>query len=146
MPPSSAIITHPPERKEPLLKALALFFAILLVAGCGSQPAAPKAETPATSDVSFAKDIQPMLTQTCMPCHAGGKDAKGKYDVTSYAGTMGNGLDSTPNVIAGNADSSTLYHLVSGTVQPQMPKGRPALDAGQLATIKKWIDQGAKNN
>jgi hypothetical protein len=59
---------------------------------------------------------------------------------------MGNGSDSIPDVIPGNADSSTLYRRVNGTVPPQMPKGRPPLSAAQLATIKKWIDQGAKNN
>jgi hypothetical protein len=132
-----------------MIKALALLFAALLIAGCGSQPAAPasaKTETPATVEVSFAKDVQPILTQTCMPCHAGGKDAKGSYDVTGYAGVMGNGSDSIPDVIPGNADSSILYLRLTGTLQPQMPKARPPLNAGQLTTVKKWIDQGAKNN
>jgi hypothetical protein len=128
------------------MKALALLFAAMLIAGCGSQPAAPKSETPANATVSYAKDIQPIFSQTCMPCHAGGKDAKGSYDLTCYSGAMGNGLDSIPNVIAGNADSSTLYRRVTGTVPPQMPKARPPLNAGQLTAIKKWIDQGAKNN
>jgi hypothetical protein len=125
------------------MKALAALFAILLLAGCGGQPAQTQASNAA---VSYARDIQPILTQTCMPCHAGGKDARGGYDLTCYPGTMGNGSDSTPNVIPGNADSSTLYVRLTGTVPLQMPKGRPALNAAQLATIKKWIDQGAKND
>ena len=130
------------------MKVLALLFAALLIAGCGNQPAAPapKAETPATSEVSFAKDIQPILTQTCMPCHAGGKDAKGSYDLTSYAGGTGNGSDSTPNVILGNADSSLFYLRLTGAVPPQMPKGRPPLNADQLTAVRRWIDQGAKDN
>jgi hypothetical protein len=125
------------------MKALALLFAALLIVGCGGQPARTQASN---APASFAKDVQPILTQTCMPCHAGGTAAKGKYDVTGYAGVMGNGSDSIPNVIPGNADSSTLYRRVNGTLTPLMPKGRPPLNAGQLATIKKWIDQGAKNN
>jgi hypothetical protein len=131
------------------MKALSLLFAALLIAGCGGQPAAPvapKAETPTTVDVSFAKDVQPIFTQTCMPCHAGGKDAKGNYDMTSYAGVMSNGEDAISNVLPGNADSSTIYRRLNDTVPPQMPKGRPALTAAQLATIQKWISQGAKNN
>ena len=80
-----------------------------------------------------------------MPCHAGGKDAKGNYDLTGYAGAMGPGKDPVANVLPGNADSSTLYLRLTGAVPPQMPIGRPPLDAAQLATIKKWIDQGAKN-
>jgi mono/diheme cytochrome c family protein len=132
-----------------MLKALALIFSSLLVVGCGSQPAAPaapKAETPATSDVSFAKDIQPMFSQTCMPCHTGGKDAKGSYDLTGYAGAMGPGKDPDANVLPGNADSSTLFLRLTGAVPPQMPIGRPPFNADQLTTIKKWIDQGAKDN
>ena len=123
------------------MKALALLLAVLLIAGCGSRTAGP-----ASGDVSFSRQALPIFSQTCMPCHAGGTAAKGKYDVTGYAGVMGNGSDSIPDVIPGNADSSTLYRRVNGTVPPQMPKGRPPLSAAQLATIKKWIDQGAKNN
>ncbi|MCX6843974.1 MAG: hypothetical protein NTX53_17055 [candidate division WOR-3 bacterium] len=125
------------------MKALASLFAVLLVAGCGGQPAQTQASNAA---VSCAKDVQPILTQTCVPCHAGGKDAKGNYDLTCYAGVTGNGEDSVPNVLPGNADSSTLYRRLNDTVPTQMPKGRPALTAAQLATIQKWINQGAKNN
>jgi hypothetical protein len=125
------------------VRALAILFVTLLFVGCGSQPAAPAAPK---AEVTFAKDIQPMLSQTCMPCHAGGKDAKGSYDLTGYAGVMGNGSDSIPDVIPGKADSSLLYLRLTGALQPQMPKARPPLNAGQLTTVKKWIDQGAKNN
>ncbi len=125
------------------MRTLALLFAALLIAGCGSQPAQTKASN---GPVSFAKDIQPIFTQTCMPCHAGGTTAKGNYDLTGYAGVMSNGSDSTPNVIPGNADSSTLYRRLIDAAPTQMPKGRPALSAAQLATIKNWIVQGAKNN
>jgi hypothetical protein len=125
------------------MRALAMLFVALLLVGCGSQPAAPAAPK---AEVTFAKDVQPILSQTCMPCHAGGKDARGSYDLTSYAGVMGNGLDSIPDVIPGNADSSFLYLRVNGVLKPQMPKERPPLSAAQLATIKKWIDGGAKNN
>jgi hypothetical protein len=124
------------------MKALALFFAILLVVGCGSQPAAPKAETPATSDVSFAKDVQPILAQTCMPCHSVGADAKSKYVLTGYEGVMGTGKDSVANVFAGNPDSSVLYELLQ---TGKMPPAGP-LDPAKVATVQNWINEGAKNN
>ncbi len=129
-----------------MLKVLALLFAVLLIVGCGSQPVASNAGTPAAGEVSFAKDIQPIFNQSCMPCHAGGQDAKGSYDLTCYANAMGSGKDSIANVLPGNADSSALCLRLSGAIPPQMPKGRPALDAAQLTTIKNWISQGAKNN
>jgi hypothetical protein len=122
------------------MKALALLFAVLLIAGCGSQPAAPKAET--TAEVSFAKDIQPMFNRSCMPCHSGGPDAQSKYVVTSYDGVMGTGKDSVPNVCTGNADSSLVCRLLkAGKMPPTGP-----LSPAQVELVNKWVAQGAKNN
>ena len=123
------------------MKALALLLVTLLLAGCGSRAAGP-----ASGDVSFSRQILPVFCQTCMPCHAGGTAAKGSYDLTGYVGAMSNGSDTIPNVIPGNADSSTLYRRLNDTLPPRMPKFRPALNATQLSTIQKWINQGAKNN
>jgi len=126
------------------MKVLALLFAALLIAGCGNQPAAPapKAETAAPAEVSFAKDVQPILTQSCMPCHSGGADAKSKYVLTGYEGVMGTGKDSVANVFAGNADSSVLYQMLKIC---KMPPAGP-LPTDKVDLVKKWIDQGAKNN
>ena len=128
------------------MKTPALFFAILLVAGCGSQPAAPvapKAETPAAVvDVSFAKEIQPIFAQSCMPCHSGGADARSKYVLTGFEGVMGTGKDSVVNVFAGNCDSSVLYQVLQ---TGRMPPAGP-LDPAKVELVKKWVVQGAKNN
>lgn len=132
--------------KGTTVKSLGLLLAALLIVGCGGQPAVPKADGPTSADVSFAKDVQPIFNQSCMPCHSGGRDAKGSYDLTCYANAMGSGKDSIANVLPGNADSSALCLRLSGAIPPQMPKGRPALDAARLTTIKNWISQGAKNN
>jgi len=121
------------------MKALALLFAALLIAGCGGQPAQTQASN---GPVSFAKDIQPMFNQNCMPCHAGSADSKSPYVVTSYAGVMGNGKDSVPNVLPGNADSSLLCQMLkAGT----MPKTGPLAPA-KVELVTRWVAQGAKNN
>lgn len=124
------------------MKALALPFAALLIAGCGSQPAAPKAETAAPAEVSFARDVQPILTHSCMPCHSGGADAKSKYVLTTYEGVMGTGKDSVANAFAGNPDSSVIYQLLQAG---KMPPAGP-LDQAKVAIVQKWINEGAKNN
>jgi hypothetical protein len=134
------------------VRVLASVFVALLLIGCGGtqtpQAKAPARDTtkPAPVEVSFAKDIQSIVTANCMPCHSGGKDAKGGYDLTSYSGMMGGGSDSIPNVIPGRADSSLLYLRVTGDVPTQMPIGRPPLDAAHMSTVQRWINQGAKNN
>ena len=123
------------------MRALAVMFVALLVVGCGSQPApapAPKAEEPPAADTTqpamvLAHEVQSIITASCLPCHAaGGKAAK-------YALTSPEGL--TKLVVPGKADSSKLYQMVRDGKMP--PTGK--LDSTKLATIRKWIDEGAKD-
>jgi hypothetical protein len=46
-------------------------------------------------------------------------------------------------VTPGNADDSILYKRISGTVAPLMPQGGAKLPDADIATIKRWIDDGA---
>ena len=112
---------------------------MLVLLGCTTAPS----DVPV--DPSYATDVQPIFSANCVTCH-GTSSPSGGYSLTSHAGATGPGSDTIPNVIPSAADSSKLYHRVTGTVMPQMPKERPPLNAVQLTTIKKWIDQGAKNN
>ena len=115
------------------------FAALLLAAACGT----PTAGVPA--DPSYASNIQPIFDAHCVSCH-GGPSPKAGYSLASRAGAMGNGSDSLPNVVPGNADSSKLYRKVAGVETPQMPLGRPALDSQKLQTIRNWVNKGAKDN
>lgn len=120
---------------------------VALVAGAGC-----------TRQVSYSQDIKPILNAKCLSCHDGGGEgsAKSGFSVKTYdsliAGTkLGN------VIVPGDAVSSTLYRLISHQASPeiQMPphggqslaKGRgEPLTAGEIDTIKLWINQGAKNN
>jgi mono/diheme cytochrome c family protein len=129
------------------MKSLALLFAALLTAGCGSQPKAPaatqpKPQTDPTAGVSFAEDVQPIFSQNCLPCHSGTPDAKSSYALASYKEAIGPGKDLLPNVVAGNADSSLLYQMVNVC---KMPPAGP-LGQDQVELVKKWIAEGAKDN
>lgn len=88
--------------------------------------------------VDFTKDVQPILTASCVNCHGPNK-AKSGVRVDSLDAITKGGL-----VVPGNSGKSTLFLCVSGdrdTAQ-MPPKGR--LTKEQTATIKDWIDQGAK--
>ena len=52
-------------------------------------------------------------------CHGGASPA-GNYSLTSYAGALGNGADSTPNVIPGNAGSLLITHGHAGGIRPDL--------------------------
>jgi hypothetical protein len=93
--------------------------------------------------MTFARDIQPLLSASCLPCHSGGPDAASRsYDLSRYEGVMGCGTDSIPNVIPGNPDSSKLHQSLEAGRMP--PSGR--LDAAKIGLVRSWIAAGARND
>lgn len=100
-------------------------------------------------DVSFSKEVQPILTRHCSECHAPGKpgfEASG-LDTTGYA-TLMKGGKFGPLVRPGDALSSTLNMLVEGRAHSsiKMPHGKEKLTDKETETLKVWVNEGAKNN
>ena len=111
--------------------------AVLALAAC-----APK-------DVSYSKDVQPILAKNCAECHAPGQKgfvASG-LDTTSYQNLIKGGRFG-PLIKPGDSLSSALNMLVEGRVHSsiQMPHGREKLPAKEIEILKVWVDEGAKNN
>jgi len=98
-----------------------------------------------TKTLTYA-DAGPILKERCGECHTGdgeGVKASG-FSVDSYETVM-KGTRLGPVIVAGSAESSSLYRMVSGKTDPQiqMPHGKTSLSDEQIATLKTWIDQGA---
>jgi hypothetical protein len=101
----------------------------------------------AVPTVSFATQIQPIFTASCVTaCHTPG--GLGAFlDLSTAASSFAGLVQSTPpRVIAGSSGTSTLFGRVSGALLPQMPLGQPPLGDLDQTLIKSWIDQGAANN
>ncbi len=105
-------------------------------------------ETPATvqpalgqkSEVSFHRDVLPLLKELAGDCHTADNMA-GEYAIDSYEAVMSGGTDPLPNVIPGKPESSLLYiYLEKGHPFNKKP------DSASLNIIRTWILQGAKNN
>jgi WD40 repeat protein len=96
----------------------------------------------ALSAQDFSKDIAPIIAENCIGCHS--SSAKmGGLDLDSMEGIQAGGKHGT--VLApGNADGSRLYRMIAGKMSPAMPLSGKPLAAGEIETIKKWIDAGAK--
>jgi hypothetical protein len=111
---------------------------VAAVTGCDNAPS-----------VSFKNDVDPILNKYCAECHTaqGEGTRESGYEVDSYEAVM-MGTKYGPVIVAGDSTSSTLYRLVAGEVDKsiQMPHGKNKLSAEEIAVIKNWIDQGAKNN
>jgi hypothetical protein len=114
--------------------------------------------TGCSKEVSFSKDVKPIITDRCLECHDGkgeGSEESGLVLIT-YDDLM-RGTKFGQVVVPGDSESSTLYRLISHKADPKihMPphtkdtlasKIKKSLSDEQVATIKTWIDQGAKNN
>ena len=110
---------------------------VLLLAACGQ------------TAISYKSDIQPILQQYCVECHAeGGKGTeKSGLVLTSYESVM-KGTRFGSIIKPGDALSSTLIMLVEGRADPsiKMPHGKESLPKEKIELLKQWVAQGAKNN
>lgn len=60
--------------------------------------------------VTWEDDARVVLEQQCSTCHSGPVPA-GDWDVTTYQDAIGGGSDSTPNAVAGDAESFILQKI-----------------------------------
>jgi len=112
-----------------------LLIAPIVLLAFQQQSAAQK--TPVTE-----KDVLPIIKR-CFQCH-GDALKMGDLDLHTRAGMLKGGATG-PAIVVGNAASSLIIKRVTGAVQPKMPMAPvPALNEQEIATLKEWIDQGAK--
>ena len=100
-------------------------------------------------NVSYSKDVQPILTKNCSECHSPGKPGfvASALDTTSHQSLMKGGKFG-PLVKPGDAFTSALNMLVEGRASPsiRMPHGKEKLYPADIETLKVWVNEGAKNN
>lgn len=110
-------------------------FAILLLL-----PAVAVAQ-PKADAVTYKDHVQPILRKHCLNCHNADK-ASSDLDVSTYAKLIAGGA-SGEAVKAGSPAQSLLYRVVSHEAEPKMPPKGGKIPDAELATLKKWIEQGA---
>lgn len=144
--------------------ATVMTFMVIFLAACANQPVAqPVAQansggagadtssvTPiagsdlkiaSKGEVSFAKDIMPILQASCVSCHGGQKTSRG-LDLKTFASLMA-GSQNGPMVVPGDAAGSMLVQSVQSG---KMPKEGTLLTPEQIQLLVNWVSVGAKNN
>jgi WD40 repeat protein len=117
----------------------------LALGGSALRAAEPK---PAESaGVSYYRDVRPIFSQHCQGCHQPAK-AQGGFVMTSHDDLLKKGDSDKPGVVPGKPDESYLVAQITpdGKEGAAMPKGKDPLAEAQILTIRRWIEQGAKDD
>ncbi len=94
--------------------------------------------------VSFSRSVAPILIENCAGCHIDARQVRANLNLGSFA-MLGRGGDSGALFTAGAGEASFLIEKLRGTAGGmQMPAGRPPLPDETIATIARWIDEGAR--
>ena len=98
---------------------------------------------PANVEIDFARDIRPILENSCLRCH-GPQKPKGRYRLDNRADALKGGANDV-DILPGNSAKSPLIHyvayLVADEEMPPVGKG-DQLTAEQVGLLRAWIDQG----
>ena len=110
----------------------------------GRQTAKNAAAPAAGKPVSFIRDVAPILVENCIACHNPRK-SESKYVMTTFTqlakgGQQGEGITLEP----GKPDESNLVEVIRPEGKPRMPYKHDPLPKEKIATIERWVAEGAK--
>jgi hypothetical protein len=93
--------------------------------------------------VSFERSVQPILAERCGACHSD-RNSSGKLSLASAAALLKGG-ESGPAVRPGKPEDSLLLQMVTGD-KPRMPKVGAPLAPEQVALLRRWVAEGARDD
>lgn len=104
----------------------------------------------AEGEASYKNDVLPIIHDYCLNCHVpGGKGyEKSGLDMRTYQSLM-NGTKFGTVIKPGDSFTSILIQVVEGRVHAsiKMPYGmNGGLAKNKIELLKKWVNQGARDN
>jgi hypothetical protein len=121
-----------------------VFFCSLLFTFVSLTAAAQPAEE------SYKNTVAPIIRNYCLTCHQPGGQGfeKNGLDMRTYKSLM-KGTKFGPVIKPGDSFTSVFIMAIEGRVHPsiKMPYGvEGGLSKDKIAVLKRWVEQGAKNN
>ncbi|GGF22008.1 hypothetical protein GCM10011339_07610 [Echinicola rosea] len=94
--------------------------------------------------MDFNAEVRPIINSKCISCHGGVKQSGGfslLFEEDALAATK----SGIPAIIPGEAHVSEMIKRIEATdPEERMPPEGAPLDKAEIATLKKWINQGAQ--
>ena len=102
----------------------------------------------AFADVSFRRDVQPILAEHCWQCHGtDGPDRKADLRLDRFETAVKGGESGLSAIVPGKPDESELIRRVTthdaDMIMPPPDQKKPVSDS-QIQTLRQWIAEGAK--
>lgn len=136
--------------------SLALALATFAATGCGDDTPTTPTNTPTPTTATFTSIQTTILTPQCESCHtdvgrtaAGGLNLKPGAAFPNLVSQASSAKAGAVRVIPGNASGSYLVQKLEGAsdiVGLRMPRATAFLTDAQVALIRQWINEGARNN
>ena len=124
-------------------------FSVALLFGSVCSYANEQSQTkqkPALTNISFVKDIRPILSETCFACHGPDEESReGELRLDTKAGTFAK-HDDHQAIVAGNLEKSELVRRILSKDQDEVmppPDAEKQLTPQKIALLKRWIQEGA---
>jgi WD40 repeat protein len=125
--------------------SLALCLAFVLVNRTRTTQAAD-AKREESAPVSYYREVRRIFQQHCQGCHQPAK-AQGGFIMIGYADLLSKGDSGEPGIVPGKPDGShILAQITPHDGKATMPKGKDPLPDHEIALIRKWIAQGARDD
>ncbi len=118
--------------------ALAIGALLCLFGQPSGDSRANAAETLPQKNLSFMKNIGPLLVEKCGRCHVA--NSRGKFSMATFD-ALKKGTPDGPVIVPGKSSASRMIEVLDSG---EMPKGGQKLSKAEIAAISKWIDEGAK--
>lgn len=120
------------------------FWPYVLAIVCWTWLAAQAPSLAADRPVSFRDDVAPILVRKCLGCH-NAKKAEGGLNMSTPA-LLKKGGDGGAELILepGEPENSLLVELVKPGGAPRMPYKQPPLGTREVATLDRWVKEGAR--
>ena len=100
--------------------------------------------------IEFNRDVRPILSDRCFPCHGPNEDDRqGELRLDRADGPEGayRDLYDSQAVKPGSLEESAVWYRITSEdddVMPPPDSSKKRRDADQIQIIKRWIEQGAE--
>jgi len=94
--------------------------------------------------LDFVRDVRPILAKHCFECH-GPETQESGLRLDERGSAIKRAKSGRLAIVPGKSTASRLLQVITGRdAKLSMPPDGPRLAAGEIDTLRRWIDQGAR--